>query len=367
MDQSVSPESTATDTTVDLDVLMLPLPGSYEDELVSELEARGVEVRTNDGYFKILRGLAGGRPDVVHLHFLGFFISRTQYQTALVPLVFGARLLVELVVARLLGVRIVWTVHDLVHHEATHPRIEKAYRHVAVRLCHRLIVHCDTAEQLIVDAYRLPDRMRDRIRIVPHGNYLPRYPDEVSRKEARDRLDIDPDARVFLFFGHIRPYKNVAELIETFRELDAPDARLLVVGNPFDEGIERRVASLADADERVRTVLEFVPDEDVQLYFRAADVVTLPFAFESALTSGSVILGMTFERAVLAPTCGCTAELLDERGGFPYDPDDSEGLRRELGTALTADLTGMGEHNFDAVKPLDWRWIADRTIRVYRD
>ena len=366
MDPSVTQERPDAGTDADLDVLMLPLPGSYEDELVGELEARGVTVRTNDGFFKILRGFAtGGLPDAVHLHFLGFFISRTQYQTALVPLVFGFRLVVELLVARLLGVRVVWTVHDLVHHEATYPRIEKAYRHVVARLCNRILVHCDTAGELIREEYRLPDRISNRIRTVPHGNYLPRYPDELSAERARERLNVDPETRTFLFFGHIRPYKNVEGLIETFKRIDAPNAELLVVGNPFDDRIGSRIRSLAAEDDRVRTVLEFVPDEDVQLYMRAADVVVLPFAFESALTSGSVILAMTFERPVIAPRFGCTAELLDASGGFPYDPDDPDGLERELRRAVTADLSGMGEHNFEQVESLDWGWIAERTIRSY--
>ncbi|WP_276271763.1 glycosyltransferase [Haloarcula litorea] len=350
----------------DLDVLMVPLPGSYSDELVAELESRGVSVETREGFFRILSGIYHeGVPDVVHLHFLGQFVSRTRYDTVLVPLLFGARLLVELLVAKALGVRLVWTVHNLYRHEAKHPRVERGFRHLTARLVDRLIVHCDTAADIIVDEYRLPPEIRAKIRTVPHGNYLPRYPDEIDDDEARRRLGVDDETRTLLYFGHIRWYKNVDGLIETFKRIDDPDAELLVVGNPFDDEIEATVSSLAAGDDRIRTVLEFVPDEEIQTYMRAADVVVLPF--NDVLTSGSLILGMTFERPVVAPDTGCAGELLDEAGGFPYDPADPDGLERSLRSALDADLSGMGAYNFETVEPLDWSWIGRRTVEIYTE
>lgn len=361
---------TASETepeSAELTVLMVPMPGSYETELVTELESQGARVWTHEeGPFRILGGIrAGGVPDVIHLHFLHQFVSRTRFDTSLVSILFSLRLLFELVVARALGVRLVWTVHNLVGHESSHERVERVARHLVVRLCHRVIVHCDTARDRIVEQYRLPVRLRSRIRTVPHGNYDPRYPNEVTKREARDRLGVAPDARTLVFFGRIRPYKNVTALLRSFRGVDAPEARLVIAGNPFDEKIRERVEKLAAADDRVRTRLAFVPDEEVQLYMQAADVTVFPY--RSVLTSGGVILGMTFGRPVVAPTEGCVGELLDSDGGFPYDPTEPSGLQRALERAVTADLDGMGEHNRSRVEPLQWRWIAAQTLGVYRN
>lgn len=345
----------------DISVLMVPLPGSYRNELVDALEARGVEVRTSSGLFRIVGGMRrDGIPDVLHLHFMHRHLV---HENPLVTLFFGVRFLLELLVARAVGVTVVWTVHNLEGHESPFPRAELVFRHLASRLCDSIIVHCDTAGETVAERYRLPSHVRAHITTVPHGNYLPRYPDEVTRETARAELDLASDERVFLFFGHIRPYKNVDELIRVFRRLDPDGVTLLIVGNPLDDDIERRISGLCAGDSRIRTRLEFVPDEDVQYYFRAADVVVLPF--EESLTSGSVILGMTFARPVVAPKVGCVRELLDQQGGFPYDPEDPDGLIRALERAATLDLTGMGETNFERVRPLDWDAIAGRTIDVY--
>lgn len=342
------------------DVLMVPLPGSYADEIVEGLENNGANVRTSNGLFKLVNGIRnGGVPDVVHLHFLDeFFVVDSRLLTILL----GIKLLAEMSLLCALGVPIVWTVHNLTEHDNRHQRLEYAVRHAVIRLCDRVIVHCDSAGEIISEKYRLPNHTRNRIRTVPHGNYTERYPDEVSTAAARAQLGID-DELVYLFFGQIRPYKQVDELIKTFQRLSDPGARLLVVGNPENETIEARLSRLAETDDRIRTVFEFVPDPEVQYYFRAADVTVFPY--RSILTSGSTILAMTFGRPVIAPELGCVGELLDESGGFPYDPDEEDALFRALRRAGSESLDGMGEHNNRTVQGLDWEMLGRKTLRVY--
>ena len=82
----------------------------------------------------------------------------------------------------------------------------------------------------------------------------------------------------------------------------------------------------------MRLDLGFVPDEELQVYLRAADVVACPFL--EIFTSGSVLLAMSFERAVIAPRRGCVTETLDEAGGILYDADDPQGLEGALRVAM---------------------------------
>jgi glycosyltransferase involved in cell wall biosynthesis len=347
----------------DLDVLMVPTPGSYTDEFVDGLEAHGASVRTSGGLFRVTAGIReGGVPDVLHLHFLDeFFLMDSR----LLSVARAVAFLLELALARLLGVTVVWTVHNLHHHDNPHPRIEYAVRHLASYLCVAIVVHCDAAGDLVAEAYRLPAPVRSKIRTVPHGNYDERYPDEVTRDRARDRLGFDDDDRVLLFFGQVRRYKQVDELVRTFGRVDAADARLLVAGKPVDDDYVDDIAELAAGDDRVRTVFEFVPDEEVQVYMEAADVVVLPY--RTILTSGTVLLAMTFANPVVAPRLGCVGELLDAEGGFPYDPDRRGALLDALEAATSASLCGLGEHNRSKVDHLDWSSIARWTLRVYTD
>jgi glycosyltransferase involved in cell wall biosynthesis len=399
----------------------------YQAELSAALDREGVDVTTRSG-----RGLlapvtrtvlAAGRPPVLHLHFVAPYMvvgdDRLESLGLAGPLsvLLGLRLLVDLVVASLLVDRLVWTAHDLRNHSGRAVRTELALKHVLVRwLCDAVVVHCDRAKGLLRETFRLPPGVEARMTTVPHGHFLDDYPDETTRSEARERLGLPQEATVVAFFGWIRRYKNVPDLIETFAGIDRPDARLVVAGNPRTDALAREVRAAAADDDRVTTTLEFVPDDEVQTYMRAADLVALPFetADQSLLTSGSVLLAMGFARPVLAPTLGCVGELLsaggsgtaqtagdptssgagrgetgsqspgrartdgvggDGRpgagtgvrlaaGGVLYDSSDQ--LDAALRTALTANLDGCGARNRNYVEALDWDGVAARTAALYR-
>ena len=350
-------------------VLMIPdysERNPYQSQLGDALDRAGVAVSMGDvsGLAPVLREwYHNGRPDVVHIHWIHTFINTDR---ALISALLACRLLVELLLVRLLGTRVVWTVHNLLSHKRQHPRIELTVRQGVALLASRLIVHCDSAKTDVGRKYSLPDRVRARLRVVSHGHYRECYPNDVDEAMARKKLDLSRDARVILFFGLIRPYKNVPRLISTFREVEHDDARLLVVGNPWNESVREAVVSAAAGDERVRTVLEYVPEADIQRYMNAADVVALPFA--SVLTSGSALLAMSFGRPLVLPAIGCPGEVVGTAGGFQYDPDDSSGLRDALETAIGTDerLDEMGRRNRRVAEQFDWDTIAERTRAVYR-
>ncbi len=337
---------------------------SYQQKLRDGLTERGYEVRLSQQSHPLPLLAAvreHGRPDVFHVHWLHrHFVTDSSFLTLLL----GVRLLFELTVLRLLDVSVVWTIHNLADHEGRSPRIERVVRHAASRLCNRIIVHCRAAREEVARAYHLPASVKDRIDVVPHGHYVGSYADDLTRQEARERLDFDEGEVVFLYFGLIRPYKNVPDLIRTFSTIDDEDARLLVVGNPWTDDLEREIRDLCTPDDRIRPVLEFVPDEDIQLYMNAADVTVFPFS--EVLTSGTTMLGMSFGRPVVAPREGCVGELVDEEGGFTYDSVNPNGLRESLERALSADLNGMGQYNREKVDRFDWGTVARKTDRTYQ-
>lgn len=336
---------------------------AYQRHLRDAIGERGYDVRMigTDAPLPLLDAVRrNGRPDVFHINWLHrHFVTDSKLLTSVLAL----RLLFELVVLRAAGVELVWTVHNLVEHSRRTPRLELAVRRIAARLCDRILVHCESARELVVETYRLPESTQRRIEVIPHGHYIDSYPNRIDRSTARNSLGFDDGQTVYLYFGLIRSYKNVPNLVRTFTELDDPDARLLVVGNPMSERLETEVRALCAKDDRISCVLEFVPDEDIQHFMNAADAVVLPF--EEVLTSGTAILAMSFGRALIAPRAGCVAELLDGDDMLGYPPDDPDGLYRSLVAALDADLESLGEHNRERACTLDWDGIADRTVRAY--
>lgn len=340
----------------------------YQAGLISGLEGEGIDVIPVDAsgpapLFAAWR--REGRPDVLHLHWVHRFIETERRAGAVISLLLAARLLLELATFRLAGVRVVWTVHNVVSHERARPELELAFRHLVARLTDVLLVHCEAARETVSQRYRIRSG-GTRIDVVRHGNYDAFYPRDVDRRAAREELDLPQDAPVILYFGLIRRYKRVPTLIESFRENDA-GGYLLVVGNPWNEAIEQEVETAAANAADVRTVLEYVPDEEVPHYFAAADAAVLPH--DRILTSGSAILAMTFSRAVIAPERGCLPSLLESGGGMTFDPATPGALGAVLEEALRDRdrLEAMGTRNRRVADRLDWGSIAARTAGIYAE
>ena len=309
--------------------------------------------------FAALRAARRHDTDVVHFHWLhAFYYGDNLVETAIKSVAFA----VELLVLRLLGIRLVWTAHNVVPHNAEWRRFHVVYRRAFVRRCGCVVVHCERAADRIVEAYGLSPADRDRVAVVPHGNYADNYPTDAARPEARASLGLPEDGPVFLFFGQLRPYKGVEELVRTFDRTAPDDATLLVAGDPSVDSYRETLEALVERTDGVRLDAGYVPTEEVSTYFRAADAVTLPY--RDILTSGSAMLALTFGRPPVVPDIGCNRELLGPDAAVLYDPDD--GVERGLETALSADLDAKGEAASRRAAELSWDGIAARTREVYR-
>lgn len=351
-----------------LRVLFMPDYASgnpYQRKLATSLARFGATVAMKGctGLLPMLGAVHAVRqPDVLHLHWIHPYLMSTSRLRSLVK---GFRFLVELALLRLLGVRIVWTIHNLLSHECRYPRLETGLKQILFRLCDGFIVHCRSAREIVVDFYRVPHRLENNIHTIPHGHYIDSYVNDVSRRESRKRLDLESEQLVFLYFGSIRPYKGVFQLFESFQELEESQARLLIAGRPRDDITRTQLAACCDKDSRIESYLRFIADDQVQVFMNAADVVVLPY--HDVLTSGAVILAMSFGKPVIAPRLGCMCDVLDDRGSFLYDPSDENALLQAMRLALHADLAQMGKQNRELAEQLQWDEIGRRTYELYQE
>lgn len=349
-------------------VLFLPdysAANAYQRALASGLAQLGVEVSADPTRARrllpVLEALRRhGRPDVIHVHWTEPYIAGGSSRVSRVK---ARRTLLELRLARRAGCRLVWTAHDLFRHDRREDPAELAFMRSLFELCDAVIVHCHAAAAALLQTLGVGPAGRHKIAVIPHGHYRGAYPDTVTGEQARERLGLPAEARVIAFVGWVRSYKGVWELYEAFSRLESPQARLVIAGQAVDGAYAARLTAAAKGDERIDLRLGFVPDDDLQLYLRAADVVAAPFL--EIFTSGSVLLAMSFGRAVIAPRRGCVTDVLDEAGGILYDADDPQGLEGALRVAMTADLESMGQHNAASLEPFDWSRVAEATRDVY--
>ena len=334
----------------------------YQSELADVLEEAGMSVEVSDYgiFFSVIGEVRRRQLDVVHLHWVE---DNFVCQSSVLTVIAGICFILELLLLRALGVRVVWTAHNLSEHNSPSPKAEWMIRAVLTRVVHAIIVHCEESKMAVIDSFLLERRAHQRVVIVPHGHYIDSYENEISRDEARNQLGYT-DQMVFLFFGRIRAYKNVPKVVESFKRLAAPEARLLVVGNPFSEELEDEVQCRAAEDERIRTRLEYIPQEEVQLYLNAADALVINHS--GPYIAGTAVLGMSFGRPMVSPDAGCLGELLSPAGNVQYSPDGEEGLTEALRRAMQTDLEVSGENNEERAAQFDWQSIAHRTTAIYR-
>lgn len=338
----------------------------YQKALADSLSKKGVNAHfgTTSYLFSVLRLVKNyWKPDILHIHWLHpFLLASSRGKTILKSVSF----LCELLIVKLFGIKIVWTVHNIVNHEGRFSSLELFFNKFVVRFCDKIIVHCPSAKNEVMNAYAVT---RDSlIVVIPHGNYIHSYENVIGKAQARNQLHLGTGDIIFLFFGQINLYKGIFELIEAFKKLNSSQAKLLIAGMPYNDEIADDILNRCERKANIKTIFEFIPDDDVQIYMNAADVVVLPY--RDILTSGSVILAMSFGRSVIAPAIGCIPDALDNEGGFLYNPSSENGLVEAMREALNMDannLKKMGEHNFDLAKELSWDDIAKRTYEVYRE
>lgn len=350
-----------------MNVLFLPdysEANAYQRELAVGLEALGVQVRADrtrsHRVAPVIEALwRHGRPDIIHVHWTEPYIAGGSR----VSRVKARRTLLELRLARRAGIRVVWTAHDLFRHDRHEDPTERAFMRSLFELADAVIVHCQAAADGLSEALGVAASERRKVTVIPHGHYRGAYPDTITRSEARKRLGLPEGARVVVFAGWVRAYKGVLELLDAFHRIEAPEARLVIAGEAVDGAYAARLTAMARGDDRVTLKLGFVPDDELQVYLRAADVVATPFL--EIFTSGSVLLAMSFERAVIAPRRGCVVETLGEDGGILYDADDPQGLEEALRVALTADVETMGRRAAERLESFDWARVAAATRSLY--
>lgn len=136
-----------------------------------------------------------------------------------------------------------------------------------------------------------------------------------TKASAREKLNIT-DKNVVLFFGLIRPYKGLDKLIETFPEIlkTQPDTTLLIVGECYED-IDKYHKLIEQYDLKKNTLLidKFIPNEEVELFFKASDLIVMPYY--SGTQSGILMVAYAFGIPVVVTNVGGIAELVNEKTG----------------------------------------------------
>jgi glycosyltransferase involved in cell wall biosynthesis len=261
--------------------------------------------------------------------------------------------------ARELGYKVVWTAHNLYPHNRTHQALDHECRLALCRLTTAVIAHCETAAGAVRQAFG----RQDGLFIIPHGHFIDVYPTLFSREEARSQLGLPADAFAYGFFGSIQPYKGFESLIDGVARLSGDDAWLVAAGSGVEPYLESVRARAAQHPRTILRTYRRAPSEDIALIMQAADVVTLPFV--ATMTSGTLMLALSWGRPVIAPALGCLPETVAPEAGILYDPTAPDALYEALLAIRDRDLRVAGSAALASARRFDWDRIAGLTLEAY--
>jgi len=240
--------------------------------------------------------------------------------------------LVLAMAARILGARVVIEFHEVLDPgEAGLPFVGGYVRVVApwlVRLASAFVVHSSRDQALVEKHYRLATRPL----VIPHGPYDHYGEYSCDGPPAAERI-APAECCNLLFFGVIRPYKGLEDLLAVFEDLPEEEAKrywLTVVGETW-EGWElpARLIARSRYRDRITFVNRYVHDDEVGAYFAAADAVVLPY--RRASMSGPLHIGMASGLPVVVSDVGGHAEAVaNYAGAVLVPPADLEALHNAL-------------------------------------
>jgi len=161
------------------------------------------------------------------------------------------------------------------------------------------------------------------VSVVPHGPYaMGNLSGDLEPGDATPRVEVFEDVITVLFFGTIRPYKGLEDLIDAFDLLPRDDGKkwkLLVVGETW-EGWELPAQKIAASPfcRDIEFVNRYIADKEISGYFDRADIVALPYHRSSA--SGPLHVSMQRGLPVVVTDVGGLTEAAEGYAGTVFAP-----------------------------------------------
>jgi glycosyltransferase involved in cell wall biosynthesis len=274
---------------------------------------------------------------------------------------------------KLLGKKIAFTAHNVNpgRRDANDSILNRLSLKIQYRLADHIFVHTEKMKGELLQEFGV---RREAITVIPFGinNSVPDT--ELTPLDAKRRLSIGSGEKTILFFGSIRPYKGLEHLVAAFQQL-APkhkDYRLVIVGDPMKSvryfGDIQETIEKDPSREQIIQRIEFVPDGETEVYFKAADVAVLPYT--EAYESGVLFLSYSFGLPVIATDVGSFRENITEETGFVCGPRDPADLARVIETYFESDLYKQLDEHRQKIRDYanrrnSWDVVSESTCGVY--
>jgi len=313
-------------------------------------------------YFRLALYAATARPKVLHILWNNNF---EYFDRTLLMLYY-----------RLAGKKIALTAHNVNagQRDEADSTLNRITLRIQYQLAHHIFVHTDRMKHLLCKDFGVRE---DAVTTLRHP-INDAFPDtDLTPAQAKQRLGIRKGEKTMLFFGRLRPYKGLEYLLAAFEQLSVLDRsyRLIIAGESkkgsesYFNDVQRQIDSHTNR-EQIISRIAFIPDQDAELYLKAADVMVLPY--KDIFQSGVLFLAYSFGLPVVATDVGSfREEIVEGKTGFVCKPCDSLDLAQALQTYFESDLfLGLSSYRQEirdyAHAEHSWAAVASLTRTAYQ-
>ncbi len=229
------------------------------------------------------------RWEVFHVHWPETLLQGRTRPRALAHQLLSLLLLVRIRLTRRALVR---TMHNLRPHEPPGRQVR------------RILALFDRWTTQTIDLSAATIGVLDRpAALIPHGDYAAWFADHDPSETVPGRL---------LFFGMIRPYKQVPALVSAFSAMPDRDLSLHVVGRPHTSELAAEIVAAGAGDRRITFEFGHAGDAQLVAEVTSAEAVVLPY--QEMINSGAALLALSLKRPIIVPESTTTTELAEEVG-----------------------------------------------------
>jgi len=327
---------------------------TLNEKLDLNINRRSVEILSIISWYNPWSWIKAGlliKGKICHIHYWNFYLFLPLFTIMLV--------------AKIRKKKIVCTLHNIFGHESN--IFDRLLTKILLYLPEKFIVH---SKHNKISAIKCLGIKKKNINVIPLGIASIYANKQVSKIKAREKLGLDKDIKIVLFFGSIRKYKGIDVLIKAFLKvlIKVKNVKLAIVGEAwanwqiYDKLIDKLLLN-----KSLIKKIEFIPTNEVKYYFSAADILVLPYLkFEAQTAIG--MIGLAFAKPMIVTKVGGLPDLVKDDRTI-VEPGNINQLSKTIQVVLTEKklLKKLENDSKTLAKKFSWKKIAFKTIKIYKE
>jgi glycosyltransferase involved in cell wall biosynthesis len=276
---------------------------------------------------------------------------------------------------KILGKKLVFTAHNINAgvRDGNDTFINRLTLKFMYKIVDHIVVHTKKMKIQLIEDFMIRET---KVTIIQHGINMVVPNSDLTRKQAKEKLNLKYNEKIVLFFGNITPYKGLEYLILALVHLKERinNFKLIITGRiempkAYWEKIER-IIERNNLNKYIIKRIEFIPDEEIEIYYKSADVLILPY--KHIFQSGPLFLAFNFGLPVIATDVGSLREdIIEGKTGFVCKAEDPDDLAEKINLYFKSDLYKNLEENRGKIikyanEKYSWEKIGEKTYDVYK-